>query len=125
MKDKSNPYDSIRKIFHEPNRLAIMSALCASEDGMTFSRLKEECGLTDGNLSRHLAALKDIDVIKIQKKFVGVKPCTTVFISESGYEKFNEYLTALSEVLQQAREAIPDSVKAKDPQVIDGLKVGT
>jgi DNA-binding transcriptional ArsR family regulator len=125
MSNEKNPYESIKQIFHEPNRLAIMSALCAAEtDGMTFNELKKECGLTDGNLSRHLNALKSIDVIRIEKKFVGVKPCTTVFISENGYEKFNEYLTALSEVLEQAQKALPKNVKTKDSHLINGLRAG-
>lgn len=125
MNSSNNPYETIKQIFHEPNRLAIMSALCAAEtEGMTFNDLKNECGLTDGNLSRHLNTLKSIDVIRIEKKFVGVKPCTTIFISEDGYEKFNEYLTALSEVLHQAREALPKSVKSKDVNVVDALKAG-
>jgi len=126
MTNKSNPYENIKQIFHEPNRLAIMSALCAAEtDGMTFNELKKECGLTDGNLSRHLNTLKRIDVIRIEKKFVGVKPRTTVFISENGYEKFNEYLNALSEVLEQAKESLPNKVKSKNMHIVNGLHAGT
>jgi DNA-binding transcriptional ArsR family regulator len=126
MNNKNNPYENIKQIFHEPNRLAIMAALCAAEtDGMTFNELKKECGLTDGNLSRHLKTLKNIDVIRIEKKFVGVKPCTTVFVSQNGYERFNEYLSALSEVLEQAREALPKKIKAKNIHVSNGLRIGT
>ncbi len=29
-----NPFDALEKIFHEPNRLSIMSALCATEKGL-------------------------------------------------------------------------------------------
>ena len=125
MNSSNNPYENIKQIFHEPNRLAIMSALCAAEtEGMTFNELKKECSLTDGNLSRHLNTLKNINVIKIEKKFVGAKPCTTVFISEEGYERFNEYLNALSEVLHQAQEAMPKSVKSKAIDVVNALKAG-
>lgn len=68
MNSSNNPYENIKQIFHEPNRLAIMSSLCAAEtEGMTFNELKKECSLTDGNLSRHLNTLKNINVIKVKK----------------------------------------------------------
>ncbi len=125
MSHDNNPYDNIKQIFHEPNRMAIMSALCAAGgDGMTFTELKEECSLTDGNLSRHLNTLQNMDAVTIEKKFVGVKPRTTVYISENGYERFNEYLTALSEALEQARRAMPEKKSNEDTAVIKGRRIG-
>jgi DNA-binding transcriptional ArsR family regulator len=117
MSNKSeNPYNALEKIFHEPNRLAIMSALCRSTDGMTFNELKEECDLTDGNLSRHLKALEDAKAVKIKKAFVKAKPQTTVLLSENGRENFIEYLKALEEVLQAAAQAAaPDKKKSSNP----------
>lgn len=102
-----NPYESLEKIFHEPNRLAIVSALCGTEKGLAFNEVKDVCGLTDGNLNRHLKVLEDAGIVKIKKEFVGTKPRTTVFVSGRGLDKFNEYLGALSEVLEKARKALP------------------
>ena len=107
MSKDDNPFQALEKIFHEPNRLAIMSALCAATGGMTFRELKTECRLTDGNLNRHLKVLKDSKVVRIQKKFVDDKPCTTVFISTKGLDRFNDYLEALNDVMKQTRAAIP------------------
>jgi len=99
------------KVFHEPSRLSIMSVLCAADKGMTFNEIKEACSLTDGNLSRHLKALEEADVIVISKKFVDSKPRTTVTISAKGLERFNEYLTALGEILAKAKKALkPDKL---------------
>lgn len=103
--NQENPYEALEKIFHEPNRLAIMSALCAASKGMTFNELKDGCGLTDGNLNRHLKVLEESGAVKIKKEFVDNKPKTTVFISERGLTRFNEYLEALSEVLKKAKQA--------------------
>jgi DNA-binding transcriptional ArsR family regulator len=108
-----NLYAALERIFHEPNRLSIMSALSATADGLTFNELKEECELTDGNLSRHLKALEEAKVIKIQKAFVGVKPQTTVFMSEKGRESFIQYLKALEEVLQKAAQAVVPDKKSR------------
>ncbi len=106
MTDK-NLYDALEKIFHEPNRLSIMSALCVADAGLTFRELKEECSLTDGNLNRHLKVLDEAKVIQTKKEFKENKPRTTVSISELGLKRFNEYLEALNEVLLKARKAIP------------------
>ncbi len=108
-----NPYDALGKLFHEPNRLAIMSALCSARGGMTFVELKSACNLTDGNLNRHLKVLEEAGAVKIKKEFVDSKPRTTVLVTPKGVNRFNEYLGALSAVLSQARKAVP--VKGRDP----------
>lgn len=110
-----NPYDALEKIFHEPNRLSIMSAVCAAEDGLAFTDLKLACGLTDGNLNRHLKALEETGVVKIRKAFVDNKPRTTVHITRTGLDRFNEYLAALTEVLEKARNAMPAEERARFP----------
>ncbi|RMF59314.1 MAG: ArsR family transcriptional regulator [Calditrichaeota bacterium] len=110
MPNKSdNVYISLKTIFHEPNRLAIMSALCSYSNGLSFKELKDECELTDGNLSRHLKALEEAGVIRIEKKFVGTKPRTNVYMTDKGRESFIAYLQALEEVLKKAAEAISGS----------------
>jgi len=96
----------LEKIFHEPNRLAIMSALCAAEDGMSFPELREACNLTDGNLNRHLKVLTESGAIRSKKQFVDERPRTTVKLSPSGLKRFQEYLKALEAVLLNARNAL-------------------
>ena len=101
-----NPFSTLEKIFHEPNRLAIMSAVCAGgADGVTFNEIKDICDLTDGNLSRHLKTLEDAGMVRIKKEFVGVKPRTTAHPTESGVACFIEYLNNLEEVLETAARA--------------------
>ena len=105
--DENNVYDALERIFHEPNRLAIMSALCATRAGLTFSDLKDACKLTDGNLNRHLKVLEEAGTVRIHKAFVDAKPRTTILISATGLERFGQYLEALSEVLKKAKLAVP------------------
>ncbi len=111
IKKQENPYDELKKIFHEPKRMAIMSALCAAGAGMTFSELKQECEISDGNLNRHLKVLSEASAVRIKKEFVGVKPRTTVYLAEEGIQQFSEYLNALTEVLNNALEAMPEGKK--------------
>ena len=97
---------ALERIFHEPNRMAILSALCAAGDDLTFTELKGLSGLTDGNLNRHLKALEDADIIRLRKAFVGLKPRTTVALTDKGLKRFEEYLAALSDVLKKAKQAL-------------------
>ena len=108
----ASPFTGLARLFHEPNRLAILSALCASgAEGMTFNELKDECDLTDGNLSRHLKALEDAGITRLEKAFVGVKPRTTVYITGAGWEQFRGYLEALESVLETAARAAASQKK--------------
>ena len=107
MNKEENPFQALEKIFHEPNRLAIMSALCTATDGATFSELKAGCGLTDGNLNRHLKVLKESKAVRVKKAFVDDKPRTTIYITAKGLDRFNDYLEALADVMKQARKALP------------------
>ncbi len=96
---------SLERLFHEPNRLAILSALCAARDGLTFTELRDACRLTDGNLNRHLKALEEDGVVRIRKAFVDAKPRTTVSLTRDGLARFSLYLDALAAVLQDAKRA--------------------
>ncbi len=48
------PIEALEKVFHEPSRLAIMSALAASDDPLPFTQLRDACQRTgaDGNSIR-------------------------------------------------------------------------
>ena len=105
----NNPYDQLKQIFHEPNRLAIMSSVLRSQEGLTFSEIKEACKLTDGNLSRHLRALEDMKVVRLKKSFVGLKPQTRVSVTTKGRSHFLTYLQALEDVLKDVGANISES----------------
>ena len=109
--NKERLHEALERIFHEPNRLAIMSAVCAADQGLSFTELKETCNLTDGNLNRHLKVLEEAGAVRIEKAFIQSKPRTTVCISKKGLEQFSDYLAVLSEVLGQARKALPAEKK--------------
>ncbi len=98
--------DSLEGLFHEPNRLALMTELCGSESGLSFTELKARCGLTDGNLSRHLQTLERAGAVSITKEFVGSKPRTTVFCTDAGRQSFLDYLAALELVLRDAAKKL-------------------
>ena len=117
--NKNNPYSALERLFHEPSRLAIMSSLGGGVDGLTFNELKQQCTLTDGNLSRHLKTLEDAGAIRMCKKFVGSRPQTRVFLTPAGRAGFMAYLEALEEVLRNAASAM--GADERQPGFMGGL----
>ncbi|MGD9875037.1 MAG: transcriptional regulator [Kiritimatiellia bacterium] len=107
MNAKHNPYLALEKLFHEPSRLSIMSALCgAPHNSMAFNDLKSACSLTDGNLSRHIKTLEDAGAVRVRKTFIASKPRTTMMATDMGRRSFMQYLEALEAVLKRAVDAV-------------------
>jgi hypothetical protein len=52
-------YDGLDRVMHEKARLGVLTSLVAHPKGLAFGDLKQLCGLTDGNLSRHLRVLHE------------------------------------------------------------------
>lgn len=126
MNAPSTVFEALERIFHEPNRLAIMSALAAAKDGLAFTDLRERCRLTDGNLNRHLKVLEEERAIRVRKSFVDSKPQTTIAITPLGLKRFGEYLAALARVLETARSAVePGRQKASSPLAAARLALKT
>ena len=62
-------YDGLDRVIHEKARLSVLTSLVAHPKGLVFGDLKQMCGLTDGNLSRHLQVLDEAGLIAIEKGF--------------------------------------------------------
>jgi len=119
--EEAHLYAQLERIFHEPKRLAIVSSLAGSRQGKTFLQLKEECDLTDGNLSRHLKTLTEDGIIQQTKVFIGVKPQTTARLTDAGRARFLQYLDALEQVLSRAGEALSSVEKQPEPATSAGF----
>ncbi|MCU0727293.1 MAG: transcriptional regulator [Planctomycetes bacterium] len=104
------PHAELAGVFHEPNRLAIVSHLAGAGRGVPFTDLRDAVFLTDGNLSRHLRTLAEAGAVRIDKSFVGARPRTTVVLTDVGRRQFLAYLKALEKVLKKASAAMEASV---------------
>lgn len=96
-------YDGLDRVLHEKARLGILTALSAARNGRSFPELKDLCGLTDGNLNRHLTVLHDAGLVTIRKKGRGRGGQTTARLSAAGRRAFQSYLEELERVLRDAR----------------------
>ena len=78
----------------------------AHPDGLLFGDLKQLCGLTDGNLSRHLQVLKEEGLVDIEKSFSGNRPQTRCLITAIGRQRYLDYLTVLEQIVKDAAAAV-------------------
>ena len=63
-------YEGLDRVIHERARLSILTSLIAHSKGLLFGDLKQLCGLTDGNLSRHLQVLQEAGLVEIAKSIL-------------------------------------------------------
>ncbi|KAF2991968.1 transcriptional regulator [Methylocystis sp. MJC1] len=98
-------YEGLDRVIHEKARLGVLVALLARPRGLPFSELKRLCGLTDGNLSRHLAVLQEDGLIAMDKRLEANRSLTTCRLTSSGRKRFSDYLAALERVVKDAKEA--------------------
>lgn len=94
--------EALDEVIHQKARLGIMSTLLALGEA-DFRLLKETLGLSDGNLSTHLALLEERGYVTVRKEFRGRKPHTTAMPTESGRAAFKEYLATLERIIKAAR----------------------
>ena len=98
-------YDGLDRVLHEKARLGIMTSLMSHPKGLAFADLKHLCGLTDGNLSRHLQTLEEAGVVEITKTFENRRPLTTCRLTAAGRKRFIDYIEVLEQVVRDAAEA--------------------
>ncbi len=95
-------YRGLERVIHEKARLSIMASLATHPEGLLFGDLKDLCALTDGNLSRHLQALQDAQLLETWKGFKNNRPQTLCRLTDQGRRRFDEYISELEQVVNDA-----------------------
>jgi DNA-binding transcriptional ArsR family regulator len=108
-------YQGLDRVLHEKARLGILTSLAAHPQGLAFANLKQLCGLTDGNLSRHLQVLEEAGVVEINKTFERKRPLTTCRLTRAGRKRFLDYIDVLERVVRDAAEAAQDNAGKDRP----------
>jgi len=93
-----HPLTDINQIIHAPARLRILASLYVVSN-LDYVFLKNQTGLTWGNLATHLNKLEDAGYISIQKGYQGKKPQTKIQLSSEGRKAFLDYKKSLKQVL--------------------------
>ena len=98
-------YEGLDRVIHEKARLSVLTSLVAHPRGLVFGDLKQMCGLTDGNLSRHLQVLQEAGLVAIEKGYDHNRPQTVVRLTPDGRARYLEYLEVLEQVVRDAASA--------------------
>lgn len=97
------PLLQLDRVIHEKGRLSIMSLLAASPE-MSFTELRDQLRMTDGNLTQHLRTLQQAGYVAITKTFHNRRPLTTCSLTGVGREAFARYIDLLEQIVRQSRE---------------------
>jgi DNA-binding HxlR family transcriptional regulator len=99
-------YDGLDRVIHERARLSVLTSLITHAKGLPFGELKQLCGLTDGNLNRHLTVLEEAKLVVTVKGVEHGRPQTVCRITPLGRRRYVEYLAVLEQVVLDASSAI-------------------
>ena len=104
-------FEGLDRVMHEKARLGLLSALIAHPKGLTFVHLKQLCGLSDGNLSRHLQILQEDKLVTIKKSFEENRPQTMCYLTRDGRRRFLNYLALLEQLVRDAARTAGDDYR--------------
>lgn len=90
-------FDKLDKTIHEKGRLSIMTLLAARREWF-FQDLKQELGMSDGNLITHLRTLNKAGYVSITKQSEG-RTTTKYALTPEGKTAFDEYLQVLEQIV--------------------------
>jgi DNA-binding MarR family transcriptional regulator len=97
-------FEKLDRLIHERGRFAIMSLLAATES-LSFTELKEQLRMTDGNLSVHMRTLEEAGYVLVDKSFVNRKPRTVFSLTDNGRAAFGSYIQTLEGIVKESQRA--------------------
>ncbi len=109
-------YDGLDRVIHERARLSLLTSLITNSKGLPFGELKQLCGLTDGNLNRHLTVLEEAKLVMTSKSIENGRSQTVCRITTLGRKRYIEYLAVLEQVVLDASSAIKTDAPARGGQ---------
>jgi len=101
-------YPGLDRVIHERARLSVLTSLTRYPKGLRFNDLKTLCGLTDGNLSRHMQVLQEAGLVDVAKSFEQNRPQTICRLTTDGHKRYMEYLAVLEQVVRDAAVAVKE-----------------
>ena len=101
--EPENPFDhsQIDDVIHGRLRLGVMAYLSSASPAI-FGELRDKVGATDGNLSTHLKKLEDAGYVRQEKRFVGKKPQTRIFLTDAGRKAWLDWIDQMRGLMDAA-----------------------
>lgn len=86
-------------IIHAPNRLQICSLLAPLEDA-EFQLIRDQLGISDSVLSKHLKQLEDAGYVKQRKEKVNGRQRTWLYLTNAGRNAFKGHVAELKRIVE-------------------------
>ena len=90
--------DDLDKLLEHRVRLAVC-VLLERHDALTFRRLKDVTGETDGSLGAQLGKLEEAGYVRVRKKIEGRRPVSWYRLAPAGRAALRTHLRALEQLL--------------------------
>lgn len=85
-------------LLHQPLRTQLVAFL-AGADEVTFSDLKRQLAISDGNLDSHLKKLIAADYVSTRKETGNGRPQSFYALTPTGFKALHKYVIALQKML--------------------------
>ena len=96
--DELHPLADIDQVIHASARLMVLTYLYVVES-VDYVFLKNQTGLTWGNLSTHLKKLEEAGYVAVDKGYKGKKPHSLICLTDQGRSAFRDYKESMKQVL--------------------------
>jgi DNA-binding MarR family transcriptional regulator len=99
----SHPSTRLDDVVHQRVRLGILS-IAHESPRVEFGYLQRALDLTAGNLSRHLTALEQANLVTVEKGYEGRRHRTWVRITTAGRKAFRQEITELKTLIASVEQ---------------------
>ena len=90
--------EELDPLLHQPLRTQLVAFLAGAGE-QTFSDLKRQLGVSDGNLDAHLKKLLAADYVAVRKETGRGRPQSFFVLTASGRQALNDYIRTLHRLL--------------------------
>lgn len=90
--------DALDPLLHQPLRTQLAAYLAGAGEA-TFSDLKHQLDVSDGNLDSHLKKLLAADYVCVRKETGGTRPQSYFALTPLGQQALRNYVAALQRLL--------------------------
>jgi DNA-binding MarR family transcriptional regulator len=100
----THPSLDLDEVVHQRVRLGILAVLSEASE-CTFAAVRDELGLTDGNLGGHIRILEQAELVEVRKGYEGRRPCTWLKLTRKGRTALRHEVAALERLVARLRTA--------------------
>lgn len=98
--------EELDPLLHQPLRTQLVAFLAGAGE-QTFSDLKRQLGVSDGNLDAHLKKLLAADYVAARKETGNGRPQSYFVLTPNGLAALQNYVQALQRLLPISHDANP------------------